>query len=144
MLGQLKEKANLVTQTFNSIEGVSCNVVQGAMYAFPNVKMPQKALDAAKVRHICIDSKLPFPKEHWIFLNCHLDLPDRAQQCDCYKTLFVYCRRLPMLFFLFQKTPSLRCFRVKIKDSQYVTSLCLYISLPICDFLVFVYKSSNM
>jgi len=49
VLGQLKEKAEMVTKTFNSIEGVSCNVVQGAMYAFPNIQLPPKAQDAAKV-----------------------------------------------------------------------------------------------
>ena len=49
VLGQLKEKAEMVTKTFNSIEGVSCNVVQGAMYAFPNIQLPPKAQEAAKV-----------------------------------------------------------------------------------------------
>ncbi|XP_053400985.1 alanine aminotransferase 2-like [Mercenaria mercenaria] len=48
VLGQLKKKAQMVTETFNSIEGISCNVVQGAMYAFPNIKMPPKAIEAAK------------------------------------------------------------------------------------------------
>lgn len=48
VLGQLKKKAEMVTKTFNSIEGVSCNVVQGAMYAFPNIKIPPKAIAAAK------------------------------------------------------------------------------------------------
>ena len=49
VLGQLKEKAEMATKTFNSIEGVSCNVVQGAMYAFPNIKLSPKAQEAAKV-----------------------------------------------------------------------------------------------
>lgn len=49
VLGQLKEKADLVAETFNSLEGMSCNPVQGAMYAFPLIKMPQAAIEAAKV-----------------------------------------------------------------------------------------------
>lgn len=48
VLESLKERAELVYKTFNSFEGFSCNVVQGAMYAFPQIKIPQKAIDAAK------------------------------------------------------------------------------------------------
>ncbi|KAH3849887.1 alanine aminotransferase 1-like [Dreissena polymorpha] len=48
VLGQLKTKATMVTKTFNSIEGISCNVVQGSMYAFPNIKLPKKAIKAAE------------------------------------------------------------------------------------------------
>ena len=35
VLNSLAEKAQLVADTFNSMEGFSCCVVQGAMYAFP-------------------------------------------------------------------------------------------------------------
>ncbi|KAJ8966735.1 hypothetical protein NQ317_010607 [Molorchus minor] len=38
----------MVADTFNSIEGFSCNPVQGAMYAFPQIKLPEKAIQAAK------------------------------------------------------------------------------------------------
>lgn len=38
----------MVADTFNSMEGYSCNVVQGAMYAFPQFKLPPKAVEAAK------------------------------------------------------------------------------------------------
>lgn len=48
VLSQLKKKAELVTNTFNSIEGISCCIVQGAMYAFPCIKLPEKAIKAAK------------------------------------------------------------------------------------------------
>uniref|UniRef100_A0A8W7NYL3 alanine transaminase n=1 Tax=Anopheles coluzzii TaxID=1518534 RepID=A0A8W7NYL3_ANOCL len=44
----LRERAELVARTFNSIEGFSCNPVQGAMYAFPQIRLPAKALEAAK------------------------------------------------------------------------------------------------
>lgn len=50
VLGQLAEKAKMVTETFNSIPGITCNTVQGAMYAFPRIHLPKKAIDAAKVK----------------------------------------------------------------------------------------------
>ncbi len=37
VLASLAERAKLVADTFNSIEGFTCNTVQGAMYAFPQV-----------------------------------------------------------------------------------------------------------
>jgi len=33
----------------NKIEGVVCNPVQGAMYAFPQIMLPPKAIAHAKV-----------------------------------------------------------------------------------------------
>lgn len=48
VLGQLAEKAKMVTETFNSISGITCNTVQGAMYAFPRIQLPKKAIQAAK------------------------------------------------------------------------------------------------
>lgn len=48
VLESLKVRAEMVAKTFNSIEGFSCNTVQGAMYAFPQIKLPAKAIEAAK------------------------------------------------------------------------------------------------
>lgn len=48
VLDELKLKAQLVTETFNSIDGVSCQTVQGAMYCFPRVELPENAHVAAK------------------------------------------------------------------------------------------------
>lgn len=48
VLTSLKERAKLVADTFNSFEGFSCNTVQGAMYAFPQIHLPPKAIEAAK------------------------------------------------------------------------------------------------
>lgn len=42
----------MVYEAFNSIEGIKCNPVQGAMYAFPRLLLPQKAIDKAKVRDL--------------------------------------------------------------------------------------------
>ncbi|XP_047127231.1 alanine aminotransferase 2 [Hydra vulgaris] len=48
VLSSLKKRARLVYETLNKIEGVTCNEVQGAMYAFPQIHLPQKAIDHAK------------------------------------------------------------------------------------------------
>ncbi|XP_030766053.1 alanine aminotransferase 1 [Sitophilus oryzae] len=48
VLDSLKLRAKMVADTFNSMEGFSCNTVQGAMYAFPQITLPQKAIEAAK------------------------------------------------------------------------------------------------
>lgn len=48
VLCDLKERAELVATTLNSFEGYSCNPVMGAMYAFPQIKLPPKAIEAAK------------------------------------------------------------------------------------------------
>ncbi|XP_018025857.1 alanine aminotransferase 1-like [Hyalella azteca] len=47
VLRSLAQRAKLVAETFNTVPGMSCNVVQGAMYAFPQISMPPKALEAA-------------------------------------------------------------------------------------------------
>ena len=43
-----KIKANMMTKSFNSMEGVESNPIEGAMYGFPTLKLPQKAIDEAK------------------------------------------------------------------------------------------------
>lgn len=51
VLALLKKKAGMVTSLFNSIEGIKCNEVQGAMYAFPQIFLPQGAVEEAKKRN---------------------------------------------------------------------------------------------
>jgi len=48
ILKGLAERAKLVAETFNSMEGMTCNTVQGAMYAFPQLHLPPKAVAKAK------------------------------------------------------------------------------------------------
>lgn len=48
VLISLKERAKLVAQTLNSINGIKCNEVAGAMYAFPKLTLPKKAIEKAK------------------------------------------------------------------------------------------------
>ncbi|KAM9839227.1 alanine aminotransferase 2-like isoform 1-T1 [Aulostomus maculatus] len=48
VLKALAEKAKLTEQVFNTVPGITCNPVQGAMYTFPRIALPQKAIDKAK------------------------------------------------------------------------------------------------
>jgi alanine transaminase len=48
ILESLADRAKLVADTFNSIDGFTCNTVQGAMYAFPKLHLPPKAIAKAK------------------------------------------------------------------------------------------------
>lgn len=46
----LKERAKLLTETFNSMTNVSCTEIQGAMYAFPRVEFSKKFIEEAKAK----------------------------------------------------------------------------------------------
>jgi len=48
-LTSLARRAEMVATRLNQIEGMVCNVVQGAMYAFPKVHLPVKAVEAARL-----------------------------------------------------------------------------------------------
>uniref|UniRef100_A0A8C5EL42 alanine transaminase n=1 Tax=Gouania willdenowi TaxID=441366 RepID=A0A8C5EL42_GOUWI len=48
VLAALAEKASITEQAFNTMPGFTCNPVQGAMYTFPRISIPQKAIDKAK------------------------------------------------------------------------------------------------
>ena len=43
--GSLQERAKILTQVLNSIDGMSCNTVYGAMYAFPNIVIPEEVIE---------------------------------------------------------------------------------------------------
>ena len=49
VLGTLAEKARLTAEMFHSIPRITCNTVQGAMYSFPKIDIPPKAVEEAKV-----------------------------------------------------------------------------------------------
>lgn len=44
----LHERAKALHAAFEQMEGVECQSPQGAMYLFPTIKLPQKAVEAAK------------------------------------------------------------------------------------------------
>ncbi|XP_033993000.1 alanine aminotransferase 2-like isoform X1 [Trematomus bernacchii] len=46
-LSVLAEKAKLTEQVLNTVNGISCNPVQGAMYSFPRISIPEKAIKEA-------------------------------------------------------------------------------------------------
>jgi alanine transaminase len=43
----LVRRSKMVQDGLNGLEGVSCNPVEGAMYAFPKISLPAKAIEAA-------------------------------------------------------------------------------------------------
>ncbi|XP_060665161.1 alanine aminotransferase 2 [Drosophila nasuta] len=60
VLDALKERAELVHKTFSSFEGYTVNPVQGAMYVFPRVEIPPKAVEAAKAKKMAPDALYAF------------------------------------------------------------------------------------
>lgn len=46
ILGELKKRARLVADGLNSIPGMACNEVAGAMYAFPRIELPAGKTDS--------------------------------------------------------------------------------------------------
>ena len=40
ILDELKKRAVILAEGLNKIEGVTCNIIEGAMYAFPSFKLP--------------------------------------------------------------------------------------------------------
>ena len=56
VLGELALKARMTTETLNTIKGVTCNEVMGAMYAFPKIDLPKKAIDEAKAKDMQPDA----------------------------------------------------------------------------------------
>jgi alanine transaminase len=41
---------------FNNLEGISCNKAEGAMYLFPQIHLPKKAIEAAKAANKAPDA----------------------------------------------------------------------------------------
>ncbi|XP_072432598.1 alanine aminotransferase 2-like isoform X1 [Chiloscyllium punctatum] len=48
VLNCLAERARLTEEIFNETPGIRCNPVQGAMYSFPRIAIPPKAIEAAE------------------------------------------------------------------------------------------------
>lgn len=49
-LQALAEKAKMTEEILNTVPGISCNPVQGAMYSFPNITIPDSAVQDAKAQ----------------------------------------------------------------------------------------------
>lgn len=50
VLASLKERSIMVHQALNQIPGITCNPLQGAMYAFPKIELPKRAVELATSR----------------------------------------------------------------------------------------------
>ncbi|GMH14184.1 hypothetical protein Nepgr_016025 [Nepenthes gracilis] len=48
ILSSLARRAKTLEDAFNSLEGVTCNRAEGAMYLFPRIHLPEKAIKAAE------------------------------------------------------------------------------------------------
>lgn len=48
ILTNYASRSKIMADRFNKMDGVTCNNAEGAMYAFPQIRLPQKAQDAAK------------------------------------------------------------------------------------------------
>jgi len=48
IIDSLRRRANMMSDAFNSIPGISCQPVDGSMYAFPKIRIPQSVVQAAR------------------------------------------------------------------------------------------------
>ncbi|XP_078367836.1 alanine aminotransferase 2-like isoform X1 [Oculina patagonica] len=55
ILDSYQRKAKITTSMLNSLEGVTCNEVTGALYAFPKIHLPRKAIEEAKLENCTPD-----------------------------------------------------------------------------------------
>lgn len=60
----------MVAKTFDSIDGIKCNEVMGAMYAFPQIHIPKKAIEKAKVRLCWLAQQVSVIIYHIISTTC--------------------------------------------------------------------------
>ncbi|CAE7938572.1 unnamed protein product [Symbiodinium sp. KB8] len=47
ILSSLRRRALKLSDAFNKLDGVSCQTPQGALYTFPSITLPPRAIDAA-------------------------------------------------------------------------------------------------
>ena len=52
ILASLNRRARRMTEALNTLEGVSCTHIDGAMYAFPTLGLPDNAIKIAKTKGI--------------------------------------------------------------------------------------------
>ncbi|KAL2243147.1 alanine aminotransferase 2 [Sesamum indicum] len=56
ILSSLARRAKKLEEAFNGLEGVTCNRAEGAMYLFPRIQLPKKAIEAAKAVNTAPDA----------------------------------------------------------------------------------------
>ncbi|KAG1223281.1 hypothetical protein G6F68_020388 [Rhizopus microsporus] len=52
----LRRRAIKLATCFNNLEGVTCNSAEGAMYLFPQIRLPQKAIKEAEKAGMAADT----------------------------------------------------------------------------------------
>eukprot|EP01038_Epipyxis_sp_PR26KG_P006245 gene6245-8603_t len=55
ILLSMRRRAEMLSAALNQLEGVSCNNIDGAMYAFPTISLPAKAIATAERKGIAAD-----------------------------------------------------------------------------------------
>ncbi|GER53624.1 alanine aminotransferase [Striga asiatica] len=56
ILSSLARRAKSLEEALNGLEGVTCNRAEGAMYLFPRIRLPNKAIEAAKAVNTAPDA----------------------------------------------------------------------------------------
>ncbi|XP_023513773.1 alanine aminotransferase 2, mitochondrial [Cucurbita pepo subsp. pepo] len=56
ILSSLAKRAKTLEAAFNSLENVTCNKAEGAMYLFPRIELPEKAIKAAEAANTAPDA----------------------------------------------------------------------------------------
>ncbi|TKY64195.1 Alanine aminotransferase 2 [Spatholobus suberectus] len=56
ILASLARRAKTLEDAFNKLEGVTCNKAEGAMYLFPQIRLPEKAIKAAGAANTAPDN----------------------------------------------------------------------------------------
>ncbi|KAL2539062.1 Alanine aminotransferase 2 [Abeliophyllum distichum] len=56
ILSSLARHARTLEDAINSLEGIRCNRAEGAMYLFPRIQLPQKAIEAARAANTAPDA----------------------------------------------------------------------------------------
>lgn len=55
IMDSLKRRARMLSAALNKLEGVSCTSIDGAMYAFPTITLPPKAVEEARKKKVAPD-----------------------------------------------------------------------------------------
>ncbi|XP_004510570.1 alanine aminotransferase 2-like [Cicer arietinum] len=56
ILSSLATRAKSLEEALNKLEGVTCNKAEGAMYLFPQIRLPKKAIEAAEAENTAPDA----------------------------------------------------------------------------------------
>lgn len=54
-MSSLERRSNMVHKALNDLEGVTCNRADGALYAFPSIRLSDKAKKAAEGKGVPAD-----------------------------------------------------------------------------------------